>query len=143
MNELWPKYFRQAVLKHFNGTGIYTFHVGKKRETNHPEWIEVRDDGPWGEKFPSSYRFEYEINILIGIIDPENIFRMEEIGGQILKLLATDIPVSDGIQEIGCLRPIYNRIRKLQFNKFGIIDTSIEAEQATAEQRYEIYIEGS
>lgn len=128
------------MVKHFTQYDTYPWIVFSEDEPIEkvPNRLELRTDGPWWIQRPSGWwHFAVEVNILVVLFDPQNIYLMPEVLGNLVKYASQTISF-DG----GCMRPMYDYRRTLQINNYGIIDKDEKIEQATVEVRYKGDLKG-
>ena len=114
-----------------------------QRNENVAPLIEVRMDGPWIKPLESGRIYaEFEANILIQVDILSNLYLTDEIGGELIAVLFNSIAINDANAVfLGCAQPLIDHRKRIEFNKFGIIDPQSELLQSTVEIRFHVTLE--
>lgn len=109
-------------------------------------YIELRVDGPVTLPLQGMKELlQFEVNILITVKDPNNLYKVPDIAGPFLTNSMEIIHVyqyNDGGSFVGCLkrRPILRGDRPSVHRNFGIVEKDTKVQQAIVEAHYEIIV---
>lgn len=147
----WPRWIKASVASYFeaNSDGIRLFVEGEEfDESESPQHIELRIDGPWTTEFTrNQYRVYGEVNVVITTaMDQKDSYKHERGVGTVLDAFR-NIPIfrcGDGPDDndtlVGCWSLIQNERRRERVvtSNFGQIQPRTKIEQSTVEGHYEM-----
>ncbi len=155
-NPNWSRWIKASVSRHFKPCNVdnnVAYYVeGFERDTNgKTEWIEFRIDGPYlKEQTKGSWVLNVEVNLMIVVnLNPKNIYRIEEIEGEIVSKFFDCLDVyklgqkeSDDNTVLGCLKLIQQGRERVIVTNFGVVKPDIRQMQKSIEGHYKMYLEG-
>jgi hypothetical protein len=160
INPNWSRWVKMSLIKHITDgapSGVVIFVEGQERNTEEEiDVIELRFDGPTVATMDGDlHRVYVEANVLVQLRMPfTNLYRPEQVTGQITALLGQEIAVykygaetGDDNSYVGCLTPVddfegrWLRDNVSTFN-FGQVRPDAKLWQSAVEAHYRMFING-
>ncbi len=149
-NPFWSVWIYSSFVNYFKTKcmplSIPLYIQGEIRDSKISEFIDFRMNGPnFNELSHDYWRIDcYIATLLTMTLNEENIYKPNQLGGQLLNMFERDLPMyrlgtegpeSDG-SVLGCMRLDPSRNEKIRQRNYGQIQSATQVTQSSIEAHY-------